>query len=389
MRHSSLTPPGSENPSRNRSLKTKNKTDAVRKSCKPSGRDVKASSLAIGTLPTLDDIAERVGVSRATVSMGLRDNTEISAATRQRIKTAARELGYRPDPMLSALSARRRHGRVRANLALLVDDCWRDKQANPEGTDWLDEIVRGMRAGAERHGYTLTELLINKHLRAWRHPDRVLTARGMAGLFLLPLNAPDAKLPELDWSHYSVVAVGVPPGTARWHRAGADAYGTMHMICEHLRARGVRRVGLARQLDTITRMRGEWLGALSKEWFLPDQAMEIVLPYLPPEMNQKSFTEWFLREKPEVVVTYERKVVEWIETTGARVPEDAGMVMLSSGRHMPGGETGIVQDIDQVGEGAVDLMHGLILRGEKGAPSTAGRELLVSARWVEGATLRK
>jgi LacI family transcriptional regulator len=326
--------------------------------------------------------------------MGLRGSAEIAAATRQRIKAAAQALGYRPDPLLSALSSRasRRH-RARANLALFVDDYWRDGSRPPSETDWLDACVRGMRVAAERFGYTLNEFLLDRHLRAWRKPDRVLAARGVTGIFLLPPGAPSKTFPEPDWKRYSVVAVGVPPNATRWHRAGTDAYGTMHHICERLKERGIRRVGLARQMNDIRRLRGEWLGALAKEWFLPDAAhparpaLQIVPPCLLPRMGREAFLRWYRREKPEVIVTHGHEAIDWLRAAGVRVPEDCGVVTLNSAR-ITEGDTGIVQNLDQVGEGAVELMHGLVLRGEKGVPVTS-RELLVSARWVEGATLTK
>lgn len=52
----------------------------------------------------LVDIAERVGLSVMTVSKALRDQPDVSKKTRDRIKAAAVEMGYTPDP--SAISIR-------------------------------------------------------------------------------------------------------------------------------------------------------------------------------------------------------------------------------------------------------------------------------------------
>ncbi|WP_083815002.1 substrate-binding domain-containing protein [Ktedonobacter racemifer] len=62
---------------------------------------------------TSNDVARRAGVSRAAVSVvlnGARSNIRVSAETRQRILTAASELGYSPD--LAAQSLRRGRSRV-------------------------------------------------------------------------------------------------------------------------------------------------------------------------------------------------------------------------------------------------------------------------------------
>ena len=72
----------------------------------------KAASRRIGLHPvtdprrvTLRDVAAASGVSRATVSFVLRDspNQAISAATRERVRQAARDLGYVPHGIARAL----------------------------------------------------------------------------------------------------------------------------------------------------------------------------------------------------------------------------------------------------------------------------------------------
>ncbi len=54
---------------------------------------------------TLNDVAAASGVSRATASFVLRDSPgqSISAATRERVRAAARALGYVPNGLARAL----------------------------------------------------------------------------------------------------------------------------------------------------------------------------------------------------------------------------------------------------------------------------------------------
>lgn len=54
----------------------------------------------------LKDIAARVGVSLMTVSKALRDAPDVSAATRARIRLAAKQMGYVPDSNAQSLRAR-------------------------------------------------------------------------------------------------------------------------------------------------------------------------------------------------------------------------------------------------------------------------------------------
>ena len=68
---------------------------------------------------TSHDVARRAGVSQPTVSKALRDQRGVSAATRQRVREAARELGYVPSQRGRALATRRtrRIGVVASELA--------------------------------------------------------------------------------------------------------------------------------------------------------------------------------------------------------------------------------------------------------------------------------
>ncbi|MBJ7599100.1 MAG: LacI family transcriptional regulator [Candidatus Nephthysia bennettiae] len=62
-----------------------------------------------GRRPRLEDVARRVGLSTASVSLVLSNAPGPSAATRQRVLEAAADLGYRPDRNASLLARRRRH----------------------------------------------------------------------------------------------------------------------------------------------------------------------------------------------------------------------------------------------------------------------------------------
>lgn len=57
--------------------------------------------------PTMTDVAERAGVSRALVSIVFRDVPGASERTRVRVRAAAAELGYAPDRRARSLSRRR------------------------------------------------------------------------------------------------------------------------------------------------------------------------------------------------------------------------------------------------------------------------------------------
>jgi LacI family transcriptional regulator len=72
-------------------------------------RQRRAISFAGGNAMMLRDFAKALGLSQTTVSRGLNDYPEVSPATRQRIREAAAELGYRPNANARRLAMGRTH----------------------------------------------------------------------------------------------------------------------------------------------------------------------------------------------------------------------------------------------------------------------------------------
>ena len=67
--------------------------------------------------PTIKDVAERAGVSIATVSRALNDKSDVRGSTRERVREVAREVGYSPDPAARSLA-----GQTTRLVAIIVGD---------------------------------------------------------------------------------------------------------------------------------------------------------------------------------------------------------------------------------------------------------------------------
>src|ERR687893_1538483 len=89
------------------------------------------------------DVARHAGVSQSTVSLVFsgKGSGRVSEATQERLRRAARELGYRPNMAAQAL----RLGSSRA-VALLVPDV-----TNP----FFSRVLRGAQRAAQAAGYTV------------------------------------------------------------------------------------------------------------------------------------------------------------------------------------------------------------------------------------------
>lgn len=336
--------------------------------------------------PTLKDVGARAGLSASAASLALRSDPRIPAATQARVRRAARALGYRPDPMLAALVARRQNTTIRttrANLAALVDDRW----PGWPGLAWMDAFVDGMKRTCQQLGYALDVLRISRDLGVPRVADRLLFSRGISGVVLLPLVDHNIAL-DFRWNQYAAIAIGNPPPTLPLSRVGSDAFKGMQITCERLHAMGYRRIGYANSLSAERRLRHEWVGALGKEFLLRRSELTIVPPFLPEEMSGAGFAAWLGAERPDVVIANDMRVHGWLGEQGRAVPKDVGFVMLNRDFTEMPGVAGIRQHLDIAGATAIEQLHTMLLRGETGFPEVP-KEVLIQPRWVDGNTLRR
>ena len=94
--------------------------------------------------PRLEDVAERVGMSPASVSMVLSGAPGPSAATRERVLAAAQELGYRPDARARSLAGRASNLIASCSAwgwVLSTSTCWRDSRSRP--VSWTRPAEQG------------------------------------------------------------------------------------------------------------------------------------------------------------------------------------------------------------------------------------------------------
>jgi DNA-binding LacI/PurR family transcriptional regulator len=145
-------------------------------------------------MPTMADVAERAGVSVATVSRALSDDPQrVSPLVLRRIIEAAEELEYIPNN----LARNMRSGSARI-LGLIISDI---------GNPFFTAVARGAEDAAQRHGYSL--VLSNTD----ENPDReaaslsVMAAERAAGVIIATTNENGTALRKFQETGMAIVAI--------------------------------------------------------------------------------------------------------------------------------------------------------------------------------------
>jgi DNA-binding LacI/PurR family transcriptional regulator len=177
--------------------------------------------------PTMEDVAERAGVSRALVSLVMNDSPKVSDEKRLAVLRAARDLGYRPNLMARNLAQQRTR-----TLGVLVNDLH-----NP----FFAEVIDGIETTAEERDYRV--LVLNGR----RNPERELTA--IETLLQFQVEALILVGPNCDDDELEAISVTVPTVVVASHRyfPGVDAVVTDErrggeLAVEHLAGLGHRRI---------------------------------------------------------------------------------------------------------------------------------------------------
>lgn len=184
--------------------------------------------------PTLDEVAERAGVSRSAASRVLNNAPHVSPEKRAAVQRAIRELDYVPNTTARALATRQRGA-----VALVISGEAPSIFADP----FFAKVIVGASAALEEADLHLM-LCLAASDRSRRRLAELLRARGVDGAMLMAVRENDPVLHIAGEAEVPVVFGGRPAGfEAPWY-VDVDNVGGARQATEHLLARGRRRVGM-------------------------------------------------------------------------------------------------------------------------------------------------
>lgn len=320
------------------------------------------------------DIAEVLGLDRSTVSKALKGDPAVAAATRERVRREAERMGFRPDPMLTALA----HYRKREPSGYRSTIAWIHNY--PQSTDMslypgYAEYYRGAEARCGELGYRLEPFWIDGRRVTVQRLPRILEARGIRAAIFAPQATVGVKL-DFPVASFCTLAIGYSLAEPKMDVITNDHFSTMTEILERLRADGYRRIGCHLWENDNERM-----GRRARSAFLAFSQDFSCSVTTYREFDSASFRKWIRERQLEAVVsrgTEQAEVVREINRrTGAGI-RFAGYAIEADERKL----SGMSHNNHEIGVRAAEWISSKLERGQFGPPVTPQR-LLISGKWLD------
>lgn len=179
---------------------------------------------------TIDDVAEKVGVSRQTVSRAVNDQDGISATTRARVIKAVNELGYRPSRIAQGMAGSRTR-----TIGVVIDDLTNLAKV---------QSLRGITDFAESQDYNVfirhTQLKHNGEVEALQ----ALAAEGVDAILILSTAVDIKQVSDFADTFWPVVLVHCQIDHPHISYLKSDVKKASKTVVEYLFGSGHKTIGL-------------------------------------------------------------------------------------------------------------------------------------------------
>ncbi|XVV12267.1 LacI family DNA-binding transcriptional regulator [Actinoplanes sp. CA-131856] len=183
--------------------------------------------------PTLEAVARRAGVSRATVSRVVNGSTSVAASIREAVNRAVDELGYVPNQAARSLVTQRTE-----SIALILPET-----ANRVFSDdlFFPAIIRGAGVELEAADKQLV-LMMAGSARSHDRVERYAVAGHVDGVMFASMHGADPLPGTLVRLGIPVICSGRPIGGAKVPYVDVDHFGGVAAAVRHLVAQGRKRI---------------------------------------------------------------------------------------------------------------------------------------------------
>jgi len=347
---------------------------------------------------TLRNLAERAGVSVSAASHAVNGTGTLALATREKILTKAREIGYVRDPALSKIAAERFQRGVASNVVFAA--FIRTLSVVTPPRDYLAWVSDARVAEAAKK-YSI-EIRKSETLRPEQltqsYFDR-LADQGIELLFLTDLENPEV-FKGINLSRFVVVGIEDTPSSLPYHRIEVDWGYAVRLCFEKLKKAGAQRIGFQTRLEVASspqdRIR---LGA-----YLSEGAVNPSLYCAPPlsidvgmgdpvrrAANRKNLRKYLEEHRLDGLIGWFLDPLYGLREGGVRMPEDLQVALLlmrkdkagSLGHYAP--FSGVLQS-DETLDTLFRTVFNMITHSERGEPELP-MTFRLRHRWRDGETV--
>jgi len=335
------------------------------------------------------EIAQRAGVSRSTVSLALRNSPRLAEATRRRVQSIAREIGYRPDPKVAAAMAQIRASRQGGAEACLGVVSFYDTPHPWEKLPHLPRIHHAMTQRARMLGYRLEPIWLRAPHMTFRRARNILKARGIQGLLCFGSPDVDQEFPG-EFDEFAIVTLGQSIRTPL-HRVTSHFFRDTWHTLERLYAIGYRRPGLVLgHYDDIRS--GHACASAYLGWCEEQLGSAAAMRILKVDRVEAApLRAWLEQHQPDVLVFVHLsdaipELQAALRACRIRVPGELGVAVVSQViEHTE--YSGMQQNQQLMGAWAVELLAARMMNLDLGIPAHPRIEL-VESEWIDGRSLR-
>lgn len=330
---------------------------------------------------TLSALARASGLSIAAVSYALRGQKGVSAATRERVRKLAAELGYRSDLRVSSLMAHISRGRIpksREPIAFVWVSTRRDEVFPPYHQHYLRTILAGAKARAAQLGCSLAEFWLDEPGMTPARLADILRARGITGIVFSPAMRDLAVRLDWPWDSFSCAIIGNTEWTPVLHRVGHHHYRSMWLTLQRLRQEGFERPAALLNSSIHKRIHGVHQAAFQVNHPQPELAARLFQFGLPDAHD--GLRRWPRSLEPDALI------VGWpVDAASAaalrRLAPRARRCVTLDWQPI-GALPGMDVCNDAIAASAVDLVVAQLHRNERGIPAHPSA-LLLDGTWRE------
>lgn len=335
-------------------------------------------------IPTIEDIARQAKVHPSTVSRALQNHPALRKETVVRIQNLANQLGYSPDPLISALLKRRyrRGGKEIATIAWLDNNPI--KNAYEKYPDTFNaHSYNGAVAQASKRGYRVERFWMYEPGMTEDRLSDILYSRGIRGLCVEPLPQLTSYFP-MKWEYFASAAIGYSMLSPSLHRATPHHMHNLFLAVESLKKAGYQRIAINISEKNNNKIQEIYTAAVllcQKRYGKQNILFKIHKNFESPSEAGEVLSPWLSKHQPDVfLTTFSGNIFNQM---GILIPKRTQLAKL--GR--PYTTNSLFENIpylnektELIGAAAIDVIIGQIERNEIGIPNDP-KVVMIEGSW--------